>query len=56
MLLLMGYFVHFCLESGESPMNNARITENVTGQITEQKYFLIWIGLWVVALLALLPR
>ena len=38
-------------------MRNGRATENVTAeQIGEGKYFLIWIGLWIVALLALLPR
>ncbi len=33
-------------------MKNAQ----ASGNIGERKYFLIWIGLWVVALLALLPR
>lgn len=37
-------------------MKNARASDNVTGQIAEGKYFLIWIGLWIVALLSLLPR
>jgi hypothetical protein len=43
-----------CLASqpGESAMKNARATDDVT----EGKYFLIWIGLWIVALLGLLPR
>jgi hypothetical protein len=37
-------------------MKNAQTTENVTGQTTEGRYFLIWIGLWIAALLTLLPR
>jgi hypothetical protein len=47
-----------CLASqpGESRMKNAHATENVTERIAEGKYFLIWIGLWIVALLGLLPR
>lgn len=40
----------------ETPMKNAHATSNAAGTIPERKYFLIWIGLWIAALLALLPR
>jgi hypothetical protein len=37
-------------------MKNASATKNPVTRDVEKKYFLIWVGLWVVALLALLPR
>jgi hypothetical protein len=37
-------------------MKNASATKNNVTTDVEKKYFLIWVGLWVVALLALLPR
>jgi hypothetical protein len=54
----MGYLLHspWHRSQGEPPMKNAHATDTVTTQIAEEKYFLIWIGLWIVALLALLPR
>jgi hypothetical protein len=54
----MGYLVHFAWHrtQEESPMKNARAADIAAERIAEGKYFLIWIGLWVVALLALLPR
>jgi hypothetical protein len=37
-------------------MQNAHASDNAAGHTAERKYFLIWVGLWIVALLALLPR
>jgi hypothetical protein len=37
-------------------MKNGHAGQNAVGNVAEHKYFLIWIGLWIVALLALLPR
>ena len=36
-------------------MQNAHASDSAA-EHTERKYFLIWVGLWIVALLALLPR
>lgn len=37
-------------------MKNVRTEGNDVGNVAEWKYFLIWTGLWIVALLVLLPR
>lgn len=37
-------------------MKDAGATHTATKNTEERKYFLIWIGLWIAALLALLPR
>lgn len=53
----MGHLLHSTEHRNEeTPMKNPHTAENLAEPIAEGKYFLIWIGLWIVALLALLPR
>jgi hypothetical protein len=37
-------------------MKSACVTQKAAGNIAERAWFLIWVGLWIVALMALFPR